>query len=75
MYSHSPNPDLVTGEKLLAFLEHNKGREVKNKPGHVIGIETFYSGSLYFSSKIQDSFSKSYSIEVYLKEKQSNECK
>jgi hypothetical protein len=41
MYSHSPYPELVTGEKLLAFLEHNKGREAKNKPGHVIGIETY----------------------------------
>jgi hypothetical protein len=41
MYPHAPYPELVTKEKLLAFLETNKGRTAKNNPDHVVGIQTY----------------------------------
>ena len=43
MYPHSPFPEQVTKEKCLAFLEANKGRNAKNNPNKVVGIQTYLS--------------------------------
>ena len=42
-YRHQRFPELVTEEKLLAFLEFNKGRTSKKNPNKVVGIQTYLS--------------------------------
>jgi hypothetical protein len=42
MYPHSSFPELVTPEKLLAFLEAQKGRPSKKNPEETIGLPTYY---------------------------------
>jgi hypothetical protein len=40
-YAFTSFPELVTPEKLLAFLEYNNGRASKKDPAKVIGLSSY----------------------------------